>query len=81
MRMGVRSLALLSGLRIWCCHELWFRSQRRFGSRVAVVVAVVSSYSSYSTPGLGTSICCGYGPKMSKKNQSSCCDAVVNESD
>ena len=41
MRMRVRSLALLSGLRIWCCHELWFRSQRRFGSRVAMAVAYV----------------------------------------
>ena len=32
MGMGVRSLALLSGLRIWCCHELWCGSQRQFGS-------------------------------------------------
>ena len=27
MRMKVRSLASLSGLRIQCCHELWYRSQ------------------------------------------------------
>ena len=27
MRMLLQSLALLSGLRIWCCHELWCRSQ------------------------------------------------------
>ena len=27
MRMQVRSLALLSGLRIWRCHELWCRSK------------------------------------------------------
>jgi len=27
MRMWVPSLASLSGLRIWCCHELWCRSQ------------------------------------------------------
>ena len=26
MRMRVRSLALLSGLRVWHCHELWCRS-------------------------------------------------------
>ena len=26
MRMRVRSLASLSGLRIWRCHELWCRS-------------------------------------------------------
>ena len=25
MMMQVRSLALLSGLRIWCCWELWCR--------------------------------------------------------
>ena len=27
MRLWVRSLALLSGLRIRCCHEPWYRSQ------------------------------------------------------
>ena len=27
MRTWVQSLALLSGLRIWHCHELWYRSQ------------------------------------------------------
>ena len=27
MRMQVRSLALLSASKIWCCHELWCRSQ------------------------------------------------------
>ena len=27
MRTQVRSLALISGLRFWCCHELWCRSQ------------------------------------------------------
>ena len=27
MRLWVRSVALLSGLRIWCCHKLWCRSQ------------------------------------------------------
>ena len=27
MRMWVLSLALLSGLRIWCCRKLWYRSQ------------------------------------------------------
>ena len=28
--MWVWSLALLSVLRIWCCHELWCRSQTRY---------------------------------------------------
>ena len=35
----VRSLASLSGLRIWCCHELWCMSQMQLGSRVAVALA------------------------------------------
>lgn len=26
------------GLRIWCCHELWCRSQVRLGSGVAMAV-------------------------------------------
>ena len=36
MRLRVQSLALLSGLRIRCCYELWCRSQMRLGSYVAV---------------------------------------------
>ena len=39
MRLQVRSLALLSGLRIQCCCELWCRSQIRLGSGIAVAVA------------------------------------------
>ena len=35
----VQSLALVSGLRIWCCHELWYRSQMWLGSDVAMAVA------------------------------------------
>ena len=31
MRLRVWSLALLSGLRIWCCRELWCRSQCGLG--------------------------------------------------
>ena len=38
MRMQVRSLALFSGLRISCCHELWCRSQTRLRSGIAVPV-------------------------------------------
>ena len=38
MRFRVQFLALLSGLRIWCCHELWYRSQMWLGSGVAVAV-------------------------------------------
>ena len=35
----VRSLALLSGLRVQRCHELWSTSQMQLGSGVAVAVA------------------------------------------
>ena len=37
--IAVPSLALLSGLRIQRCCELWFRLQMQLGSRVAVAVA------------------------------------------
>ena len=40
MRMLVRSLAPLSGLRIRRCHEPWCRSQMWLGSCVAVAVAM-----------------------------------------
>ena len=39
MRLWVRSLASLHGLRIRCCHDLWCRSQTRLGSGVAVAAA------------------------------------------
>ena len=57
MRLQVRSLASLSKLRIQHCCELWCKSQTWLRS----VVAQVSSYSSNSTPSLGTSICHGCG--------------------
>ena len=34
MRLWVQSLALLSRLRIQCCHELWCRSQTWLGSQL-----------------------------------------------
>ena len=34
MRTQVQTLASLSGLRIWHCHELWCRSKMRLGSLV-----------------------------------------------
>ena len=37
-RLRVRSLASLSGLRIWHCCELWCRSQRRLGSGITLTV-------------------------------------------
>ena len=38
MRLQVRSLASLSGLRIRHCHKLWYRSQTWLRSGVAVTV-------------------------------------------
>ena len=38
MRMWVRSLVLLSGLRICCCCEMWCRIQMRLGSCAAGAV-------------------------------------------
>ena len=67
MRLRVRSVALLSGLRIQCCHELWRRLQTRLGSCIAVAVAEASGYSSDETPSLGTSICHRCGPKKQKE--------------
>ena len=46
MRMQVQSLALLSGLRIWCCLELWRRLQGLLGSCVAVAVVEAGIYNS-----------------------------------
>ena len=45
MRTQVRSLALLSGLRIWCCCELWYGSQTQLRSCIAVAVVYAGSYS------------------------------------
>ena len=39
MRLQVQSLASLSGLRIWRCHELWYGLQTWLASGVAVAVA------------------------------------------
>ena len=39
MRLRVQPLALLSGLRILCCCELWCRSQTWLRSGIAVAVA------------------------------------------
>ena len=69
MRMQVRSLALISGSEIWCCHELWCRSQMSLGSAVVVAVVKAGSCSSDLTPSLGTSICHGYSPKKQNKQK------------
>ena len=43
----------------------------RDGPGVAVAVVQASSYSTNSTPSLGTSICLGFGPKKTKKKKKS----------
>ena len=39
MMLWVQSLASLSGLRIWHCHELWWRPQTWLGPGIAVAMA------------------------------------------
>ena len=55
----VRSLASLSGLGIWHCHELWCQSQRLWLCHQPTA----GSYSSDWTPSLRPSIYCRCGPK------------------
>ena len=66
MRLWVRSLASISGLRVRRCRELWCRSQTQLGSGIAVVAAKASSD---QTPSLGTSICPRCNPKKKKKRK------------
>ena len=68
-RLQVRSLALLSGLGIWCCRERWCRSQTRLGSCIVVALAQAGVYSSNQTPSLGTSICHGSKPRKGKRQK------------
>ena len=65
MRRQVQSLASLSGIRIQCSHELWYRSQMQLGPSFAVAQA--SGYSSDSTPHLGSSLATGVALKRKKK--------------
>ena len=67
-RMWAQFLALLSGLRSWCCCELHGRSQMWLRSGVAVAAVWASSCSSNSTPSPGTSICQRYNNLPPQKN-------------
>ena len=69
MSLWVWSLAPLSWLRIYCCHELFCRWQMLLGSHVVVAVVSALSYSSDSTPHLGTSVCCACSSKNTKKKK------------
>ena len=64
----VPSLALVSGLGIWCCRELWCSLQTRLRSGVAVAQA--GGFGSDPTPSLGTSIRFGCGTKHKRKKKS-----------
>ena len=66
MRMWVRSLVSLSGLRIQHRCELWCRWQMWLRSRVAMAVVQAGSCSSDSNPNLGTSMCPRCSPKKQK---------------
>ena len=67
MRTQVRTLTLLSGLRIWHCQELVAQITEQLGSGVAVAVGQAGSCSSDSTSSLETSICHRCGPKKQNK--------------
>jgi len=67
--MQVRSLASISGLRVWHCHEPVGRSQMQLASTIAVAVLQASGFSSDSTSSLGTSMCHKGGPKRRKKKK------------
>ena len=54
---------LAQWVRFWCYPELWWRSETKLGSRVAVAAEEASSSSSNLTPSLGTSICHRCCPK------------------
>ena len=54
---------LTHGSKIRCCCELCCRLQTWLKSGVAMAVVQASSYSSDSTPSLGTSMCHGCGTK------------------
>ena len=69
MRTQVRSLALLRGLSIQCCRELWCELQTWLRCGIAVAVVQASGYSSTLPPCLGTSICRRCGPKKGQKKK------------
>ena len=64
--VGVRSLASRSGLRIGVAMS---DGVGRLGSHVAVALVWANGYSSNWIPSLGTSMCCGCGPKKIKKKK------------
>ena len=60
MRTRVPSLPLLSGLRIWHCHELWCRSHMWLGSGLSwAVVQVLHVARIWLVMSRGTGLTCG----------------------
>ena len=68
VRTQIRSLALVSGLRLQSCRKLWCMPWMRFRSCIAIVVEAGSCSSSW-TPSMGTSICHKCGSKKQKKKK------------
>ena len=66
-----KDVVSIPGLNQWVkdCREVWCRSKMRLRSHIAVALTQASSYSSNSTPSLGTSICCKCSPKKIKKKK------------
>ena len=62
-----------SGLRIWHCFKLQCRLQMWLRSGVAVAVTQAGGCNSDLTPSLGTSMCCGYGPKKTNQQTKNQC--------
>ena len=77
MRMRVRSLALLSGLKIWHCYKLWHRLQMRLGPYVAVAVVWAGSCHSDSAPSLGTADVALKRKKEKKKKKKKKCHSPL----
>ena len=69
--LQVRSLAFLSGLRIWCFRELWcgLQTQLRSGIAVAVVEAGSSAVASIRSQDWEPPYVMGVAPKSKKKKK------------
>ena len=65
-RLRIQTLASLSGLRIWRCHELWCWSQTRLRSGVAVAVVQAAATALIRPLAWETSGCRGYSPIKTK---------------
>ena len=79
MRLQVQSLALISGLRIWHCHELWCRSQTQLSSSMAAAVAPLGPLA--WEPPYATDAAVKRKKAQKKVHRSSCRGSVVNEPD